>query len=102
QVDAATVVSVRRRRADAPERGGEEFRLYGAVVVALVKIRPEVVAFEIREDVSDHECAALGRLYGGHSGVVVSGVEQRHRRGEQAVEPALFGIERRLQVGDAA
>ena len=91
QVDAAAVVAVRRRRADAPQRLRHELRRERAVVVALVKRRPEVVPLQVREEVAHDERAAqrpLDRRM--PRAVVLFGDEQRGRR-EQAVEDPATG-----------
>src|SRR5262249_59829073 len=61
QVYAAPVVAVRRGAAYAPKRQRHKPRAQRAVIIALVKIRPQVVALEIGEDVLDQERPVGGR-----------------------------------------
>ena len=55
KVNAPSVVAVRRGRADSPQRCRQKFGLNRAVVIPLVKIRAQIVAFEIGKDVPDQE-----------------------------------------------
>src|SRR4029077_457003 len=55
QSHAATVVTVRSGASDTPQRPGEKLCLKCSVPVALVEIRSQIVALEIRENVFDDE-----------------------------------------------
>src|SRR5262249_7564998 len=98
EVDAAAVMTVRRRGGNAPERLGHEQVLERPVVVPLPELGSQVVTPEVGVDVANEELAQVLRDGRGHARPRKEGAG----RGEQAVEDALRGVERRFDVGNAA
>src|SRR5438552_533082 len=102
EVDAAAVVSIRPGAPDAPQRRRQELCPNRPVVVPLVKVRAEIVALEVREDVLDQERLQGWTLQRRELGPVVDGREEGRGRREQPVEDAAYGIEGGFDVGDAS
>src|SRR5262245_22744338 len=79
EIDAAPVVAVRSGAAHAPQRLRHKLRAQRAVVIALVKIRPQVVALEIGEDVLDQKRLEGGRSQRRQSSAVIEEREEWRR-----------------------
>src|SRR2546428_3526910 len=102
EIDAATVMTVRRSGADAPQRRRHKLRPQRSVVVPLMKVWAEIMALEIGEDVLDEKGAELRRLQSGKSAVVIRLIKERGGGGEEIVEDAVGRIVNSLDICDAA
>src|SRR5262245_28283778 len=71
----------------------------GAVKVTLMKVRPEVVALQIRENIAHQKGAEQRRLQGRQPCAVMAYIMERGRRGKEGVEDALARIIHRLNIG---
>src|SRR5687768_18253302 len=83
EVDAATVVTVWRRRSHAPQGLRHEPGLNRTVVISLVEGRPEIVPLQVREEVAHDERLLRGELEGGMARPVVLLHEPQRCRREQ-------------------
>ena len=95
-------MTVRRRSPDSPQWRSHHLSVKRAVVITLIEVRPEIMPLQISEDIlSDkglHRCDFERR----QAGSIVDGLHELCRGCEQPVETALFGIELRLDVRNAA
>src|SRR5581483_9569783 len=99
---AAAVVAIRSSRTHTPERTCQEGGLHGAVPVALIEGGSNIVAFEIREDVSHHEGTPQWQLQWRLSAAIVFDVVERAGGGKHAVEDAVRRIIGGFDIRDAA
>src|SRR5262245_32722710 len=71
----------------------------GAVKVPLMKVRPEVVALQIRENITHREGAEQRRLQRWPPCAVMADVMERGRRGKESVEDAFTRIVNSFNIG---
>src|SRR4030095_11353655 len=102
QVDAPSVVPESCLRANAPERPGQELLLQGGVPIALVEVRPQIMALEVREDVPDQKRSALRPLHRRMAAAVRDPVERRGRVYEVPVKIPPSLVVGGLDAGHAA
>src|SRR5882757_4909898 len=102
QIDAASIVPIRRCCPNTPKRTGKELLLQRAIVVALVEIHTKVMPLEVGENVLYQERAAIGNFDSRKARAIVHFMQEGGGRGKQLVHIAADRIKHGVQVGYAA